>query len=960
MVARRRAIVGIALSWFLVAGVIGSSVVGPRGSPSVRGPDLTASAFGISHEFYDFFNVPFSQYWDMRQALYYDAPIGAECFNATSIPAGLCTPTDPDVPDVASYPYTHWYPFVGSGRPGEPTVVAFVYAPYRVRITGAEVPSYTLAEPVYIPVQDATQAAGTRLEIDWKMHYIGLAEGAALEAAGCPISGSSLDGYQLRSWINLTMDLQESKRLFRVPSTVTTAQAARDWWTANTDPFCAIKKPAESGWENAMVALGGSQTTVGKYDIMNGYEWWYAPYFSQISATVDDDGTTHVRIDHAAWGTEMLLTRFFYWGPSSYKDNVLDSTRRLGWWGMEYPWYEEFAFQANVGPASHSFTLNAAISYHFQQLSDPGPNRLYDRTDDVPYWTWGPWLADYVNDFTRTHPVSELDRYPNPPYSTLHTTPGSPPYGTRRTFDYTPIAWDLKAGETMTMRYPTGNVVFYDPNRTPLSALPHSDYVEVRAAMQLAARVPNAYGSWNPATNTLTVTGPAPTGGPVGDAGPDRVPGNADDRYATYPWPSINFTAAPNRAPTASLDPAVGTAIPGQDVRVTGSTADADGDALPYSIAWGDGSTTTGTTPAGGGPIAAEHAYSAVGGYTVTMTVADGRGGTATASTTVSVATPALLRVTTGIDIHPTFGVPGKVIVDGVSRDEWATTWVKIAPGEHTVAFSDVWNLGTPDPVTVNIPAGGVAEVQARYLAYGWLRVVTDPPVPGTISVNGAPSDDWEVWRAVPPGSYTISFGSVRDFRPPVAETVTVNAEQLTTVVGRYTWDGASPGPDPATYALLRVTTGLSTDPNAGAPSAISVNGVVRDEWALTWVKIPPGTYTVSFGDVVNLGTPADVTFTLAAGQTREVAGIFQVHGWLRVDTSPPVPGTIFVNGLPYDDWQVWQSMPPGTYKVSFGPVPGFVTPAAIMVDVAGGSLAFVTGAYVSAPTTVGTREPDA
>src|SRR3989304_5863810 len=104
MVARRLVVVGIALSLFLVAGVIGSSVVGPRGSPSVRGPDLTASAFGISHEFYDFFNVPFSQYWDMRQALYYDAPIGAELSNAATIPASLCPPTDPDVPDVASYP----------------------------------------------------------------------------------------------------------------------------------------------------------------------------------------------------------------------------------------------------------------------------------------------------------------------------------------------------------------------------------------------------------------------------------------------------------------------------------------------------------------------------------------------------------------------------------------------------------------------------------------------------------------------------------------------------------------------------------------------------------------------------------------------------------------------------------------------------------------------------------------
>ena len=439
----------------------------------------------------------------------------------------------------------------------------------------------------------------------------------------------------------------------------------------------------------------------------------------------------------------------------------------------------------------------------------------------------------------------------------------------------------------------------------------------------------------------------------------DIPPGTAAPKTT---FQQFTVRVAANAAPTLTdigLAPASG--IPGQDFAFSSTSNDADGDRLSFTWEWGDGSApTTGQTGFFGGLISGSHAYGEEGEYLVVLIVNDGKGGEARKSTLVTVSRAALLRVTTGIDIHPTFGVPGKVIVDGVSRDEWATTWVKIAPGEHTVAFSDVWNLGTPDPVTVNIPAGGVAEVQARYRAYGWLRVVTDPPVPGTISVNGAPSDDWEVWRAVPPGSYTISFGSVRDFRPPVAETVTVNAEQLTTVVGRYTWDGASPGPDPATYALLRVTTGLSTDPNAGAPSAISVNGVVRDEWALTWVKIPPGTYTVSFGDVVNLGTPADVTFTLAAGQTREVAGIFQVHGWLRVDTSPPVPGTIFVNGLPYDDWQVWQSMPPGTYKVSFGPVPGFVTPAAIMVDVAGGSLAFVTGAYVSAPTTVGTREPDA
>jgi len=309
---------------------------------------------------------------------------------------------------------------------------------------------------------------------------------------------------------------------------------------------------------------------------------------------------------------------------------------------------------------------------------------------------------------------------------------------------------------------------------------------------------------------------------------------------------------------------------------------------------------------------------------------------------------PALLRVSTSIDLHPTWGVPGKVLVNAVARDEWSLTWVKMPAGTYTVSFSDVWNLGTPAPITVNLVSGQATEVPGVYQAYGWLRVVTNPPVPGTISVDGAQADDWEVWRAIPPGDHTVAFGPVASFRPPAARTVRVNAEQLTTVQGDYTADPAAPGPDPATYGMLRVTTALSTDPGAGAPSAISVNGIVRDEWALTWVKVPPGTYTVSFGDVVNLGTPADQVVEVAAGQAREVVGVFQVHGFLRVDTSPPVPGTIFVNGLPYDDWQVWQSMPAGSYEVSFGPVAGYATPAVRTVTVSPGALTTTTGTYAS------------
>ena len=46
----------------------------------------------------------------------------------------------------------------------------------------------------------------------------------------------------------------------------------------------------------------------------------------------------------------------------------------------------------------------------------------------------------------------------------------------------------------------------------------------------------------------------------------------------------------------------------------------------------------------------------------------------------------------------------------------------------------------------------------------------------------------------------------------------------------------------------------------------------------------------------------------------------------------------------------MWQTMEPGTYKVSFGPVPGFVTPGPLTATVAAGTGTSITGSYVSAP----------
>jgi PKD repeat protein len=70
--------------------------------------------------------------------------------------------------------------------------------------------------------------------------------------------------------------------------------------------------------------------------------------------------------------------------------------------------------------------------------------------------------------------------------------------------------------------------------------------------------------------------------------------------------------------PTATPNPAQA----GQSVAFLVVASDADGDALSCAWTFGDGASGTGFTPA--------HTYAAAGSYTATVTVSDGKGGTAT------------------------------------------------------------------------------------------------------------------------------------------------------------------------------------------------------------------------------------------------------------------------------------------------------------------------------------------
>ena len=165
----------------------------------------------------------------------------------------------------------------------------------------------------------------------------------------------------------------------------------------------------------------------------------------------------------------------------------------------------------------------------------------------------------------------------------------------------------------------------------------------------------------------------------------------------------------------------------------------------------------------------------------------------------------------------------------------------------------------------------------------------------------------------------------------------------------------------PLAVGLLRVQT------VPAVPTRIFINGIPRENWGLNWVKMPAGSYTLSFSNVSGFDNPASVTVTntpggtvtqplttpivITNGVTTEVIVNFIPLGNLHVNTSPAVPSTIFVNGNPMDDWGMWADMESGTYTISFRPIAGFSTPPPLVISVIPSATTHVVGDF-SAGTT--------
>jgi len=476
------------------------------------------AATTLDWRFYDFFNVAPTEHWDARHSNYPEHPIGAECFTAVGIANGVCNANKPGVPDLPSYPYTYYS-------------YDSVFASYRVDVTGVEVPGYTLAEPVFLPVFDSGEAAGDLLEIEWAAEFTDTAAGIALTGLGCSNQGIA-EGYATHMTITATMDLQESRRLFGVNAA--DAAAAQSWWNSRINSNCNGRGPIERDMYEWFEEMGGNLGTPGKYDIMNAYEWVLDQFYVKMTATVDPDGTTHLVIKQGSWGGINLFARFIYWGDASYIDNYLDDTAANGWSGYEpWAWFEQMTYAATFTATDTDFQFDAVVPWSLELIAEPGPDGDFDRVDDFAVWQWAPILADLYegSSLSNAHPYSELNRYagglPNPahPADVRDTSPGATTYGDMVPRNRVPVTWDLAAGETWTFEFPTTDIVFYDPNLTPTGADPEDEFVAIFAPLSLYETKPASYGNFDSGTNTWTVTGPSVTGGPDGSPGNDGLEG---------------------------------------------------------------------------------------------------------------------------------------------------------------------------------------------------------------------------------------------------------------------------------------------------------------------------------------------------------------------------------------------------------------------------------------------------
>ncbi len=319
------------------------------------------------------------------------------------------------------YPYLYLWD-------GAPPGNVWVYTFMRLNVDAGNLTEINMNEnPEFLP-HFGDPNVGGNAEINWYMNYITYEEG--LEKLS-PAWMGYFDGWYVALNGTITLDRQAAKAVLGV----TDAQfdGFSDWWIDNGSEIA-------SDWENWIIDEAGPD----RLDIFWMYEYPLTFAYFEIDAEKVGDEVV-LTMDTISWGAEALMTR---WLHESF---------------MPTEWYfEDMSLNARIGPETTNLTLDAAVQYAVY---------AYETTLEAdPCWVWEAMMQDYV--LSGMPPIenkSLYDRYWNwDSFGMLeyyNAAPGSAWYDEMMDYDYTPGAWNLSAGETLTIEWPAGEQLFivHDP-----------------------------------------------------------------------------------------------------------------------------------------------------------------------------------------------------------------------------------------------------------------------------------------------------------------------------------------------------------------------------------------------------------------------------------------------------------------------------------------------------------------
>jgi len=294
------------------------------------------------------------------------------------------------------------------------------------------------------------------------------------------------------------------------------------------------------------------------------------------------------------------------------------------------------------------------------------------------------------------------------------------------------------------------------------------------------------------------------------------------------------------------------------------------------------------------------------------------------------VAVPNAARETVDAEYVKNVGILD-VEIDGPAEGTWSidggATWneggttITLENGDYLVSFSDVDGWDTPDETTVTITRDEETTYTGTYVRHTGSLVVT---IEGPSDVRWS-IDDGATWNlsgtqidSLPTGDYTVTFIDVANWDKPENSIITVTHNGVASLS--------------VEYKQHKGSLNVEIRPAAAATEGAmwSVDGGATWNASAATLRLPVGTYTVTFKDLSDWDKPLDRTVEIVKNRTVGISGTYEHHkGSLTVSITGTAEGAWSIDGGA--TWNasgtVLDNIDTGKYTIVFKDVDGWNKP---------------------------------